>query len=330
MRYCYGFSLIITLLSVTNNIYTQKRDFSVLFYNTENCFDCFDDTTNNGDDEYLPSSIKHWTFNRYKDKLNNIAKTIIAAGEWNPPVLIGLCEIENETVMKQLIAWTGLGNMNYRYIHYESRDRRGIDVALLYSKDRFDPMESKPVHIELGDNRHTRDILLVKGVIDHTDTIFAIVNHWPSRYGGALTSEPSRMSASKTLCFICDSLRGENPDAKIIVMGDFNDTPEDKSIHTIVNNDFINLSHNSKKIEGTNKYRYQWELIDQILISGEYYLDLQGMDVKSEFKIIDLPFLLESDPSYLGVKPYRTYQGPIYKGGFSDHLPVMVTFKYSK
>lgn len=321
------FFFSIFLFSCQFYLLAQHKQYHLLFYNLENCFDCFDDSLNSGDDEYLPQSDKHWTYNRYKKKLNNISKVILASGEWNPPAIIGVCEVESKSVLKQLIWWTGLKEQNYRCVHFESPDRRGIDVALLYRKDCFKPLESEPINVNLGGKSRTRDILMVKGVLKGFDTIRVFVNHWPSRYGGVEYSEPRRLKASNRFIEICDSIKHVDPDTKMVVMGDFNDSPINNSIINLVNSGFVNMANSSEtKFHGSNKYRYQWELIDQILISTSLAAD----SCVSSFKVIELPFLLEKDITYMGEKPFRTYQGPIYKGGYSDHLPVRVTINLNE
>lgn len=308
-------------------VYSQHQ-ISVMFYNLENCFDCFDDSLNTGDDQYLPDGRLRWTFNRYKHKLNNLSKVILSGNKWEPPALIGVCEVENKTVLNHLIYWTGLKNLEYRYVHFQSPDKRGIDVALLYRKDMFRPLVSLPVNVDLGFGRSTRDILMVKGILSSTDTVVVFVNHWPSRYGGLEKSAPKRLIASKTLIEVVDSIREASPNMPMILMGDFNDSPEDFSIKNIEKKCFFNAtSLLENNIIGTNKYRYKWEVIDQILLSNSYIEKIKNKNEKIQFKIVDFDFLLEPDITFLGVKPFRTYQGPKYKGGFSDHLPVMFIIK---
>ncbi len=310
----------------------SANSYSFMFYNVENAFDCFDDTLNVGDDEFLPDAKLIWTYNRFQEKVNHIAKTIIAAGEWNPPALIGMCEIENKTVMNQIVFKTGLKDMGYRFIHYESPDYRGIDVGLIYNKKLFKPISSYPNRIVLPDGRTTRDILYVKGVLSNHDTIHVLVNHWPSRRGGQVASDPNRMAASQKLKDISDSISLVNPKSLIIAMGDFNDSSMDESLQYLTRNtngnQLINMSaFQTGKHSGSNKYKEKWELIDQMLVSKAMIDHWLGAGSNINFKVIDLLFLLEDDSTYFGDKPFRSFRGPIYTGGFSDHLPVMSTFK---
>lgn len=315
--------IVIFTLIYCFDLVAQTNSDSFLFYNLENCFDSFDDSLNNGDNQYLPESQKHWTFKRYKTKLNNLSKVILASNRWDSPTLVGVCEVENSSVLKHLIYWTGLSEVNYQFIHYESPDHRGIDVALLFRSDRFSVINSKPIFVHLGGNSSTRDILLVKGVlnVNNEDTLFVLVNHWPSRYGGATASEPKRILASNKLLSVVDSIRQLNKNNQIIIMGDFNDTPHDLSVQRISSHGFKNMAMEISKQNGvgTNKYRYQWEVIDQIIVSENFFEKYH-----TEFDVIDYDFLLEDDKTYMGRKPFRSYSGPRYLGGFSDHLPVLL------
>ncbi|WP_111446616.1 endonuclease/exonuclease/phosphatase family protein [Breznakibacter xylanolyticus] len=315
--------LIAAIMCLFTGSLVAQAPFSVMFYNTENLFDPWDDTTSTGDNEYLPDSPRHWNFGRYKTKLHHIAKTIVAAGQWEPPTLVGLCEVENATVLKHLIGWTGLSEINYRFVHFDSPDGRGIDVALLYRHDRFTPIESHPVKVNLPDGKPTRDILLVKGIVDGTDTLWVMVNHWPSRFGGAEASAHKRIAAANRALALHDSITAIHPRAYILMMGDFNDSPADSSLQRLSQSAFFNLYDiQENKQQGTNKYRQHWETIDQMLITPAMREGMQHI----HYRVADLPFLLIDDETYMGKKLHRTYIGPRYQGGFSDHLPVIGTF----
>jgi len=321
------FFLLLTDIKTLSQV-APKGDLSVMFYNTENLFDCFDDSLSTGDDEFLPTASRRWTFSRYKEKLSNVAKVIMAAGQWSPPTLIGLCEIENHSVMNQFCWWTGLGDAGYRYIHFESPDRRGIDVALLYQSKHFKPLKSYPSRVILPDQQPTRDILVVNGIVNQRDTVWILVNHWPSKRGESQPIGSQRLATALKFNDICDSIRQQNPQSLILTMGDFNDTPTDSSLLFLEQHQFINLAKPlAIKGLGSNKYKQQWSLIDQVLISESWKDWCVAKQVNPIFSIIDLPFLLEDDKTNLGNKPFRTFQGPVYHGGYSDHLPVMVTFK---
>ncbi len=211
----------------TDSSNDQVQKFRVAFYNTENLFDIYNDSLTN-DDEFTPEGFRHWDNYRFFNKLNNLYKVIVGIGEWNPPMIVGLCEVENEFVLKKLIYNTPLKNFDYNFIHFESPDHRGIDVAMLYRKSEFHPVTYQPFRIYFPDDTasSTRDILYVKGTIGDSDTLHVFVNHWPSRYGGYLVSKPKRAWVAEVLKSKTDSILGQNPSANILIMGDFNDSPE--------------------------------------------------------------------------------------------------------
>jgi hypothetical protein len=310
----------------------------IVFYNVENLFDVYDDSLTT-DEEFTPEGPRHWNNKKFYNKINNIYKVIMAIGKSGPPALVGLSEIENRFVLEKLVNATPLKNFGYRIIHYESPDRRGIDVALLYREELFEPVYSKaiPIRFPFDTASRTRDILYVKGLLLDTDTAHIFINHWPSRYGGYMPTIPKRNHAAKTLLQVTDSILKVNKNAAILIAGDFNDGPDDESISEILNakdpSEFILLTdlYNlmlSKQDDwpyGTLKYQQGWDKFDQIIVSGTLLADdtpLQVLDRKAT--IFHAPFLLENDKTYLGQKPNRTYIGFKYHGGFSDHLPVYV------
>ncbi len=312
------------LLSQTN----QQEHFSVMFYNVENLFDCRDDS-NKLDEEFLPTSEKAWSENRMYRKINGLSKTIIACNGWHAPDIIGLCEIENRFVLTQLIYNTGIASLNYQFVHYESDDKRGIDVALLYRKNRFTPLHSQPVKLSNpSENFYTRDALYVKGIIQK-DTFHILINHWPSKRGGSVESSFKRAIVSEKIAAVIDSIQTTEPSAQLIVMGDFNtelNTDELQTLQTSANISSLltNKTIANNKIGGSYKYQGQWSLIDHILVSEHWQ---NNNDYTFEHKVIELPFLLEPDTGNSGVKPKRTYIGPRYNGGISDHLPVILSVK---
>ncbi|MCC5928322.1 MAG: endonuclease/exonuclease/phosphatase family protein [Cyclobacteriaceae bacterium] len=325
--------LIITLASNLN--FDLKGDsrpnniHRVVFYNVENLFDCVNDSLTK-DDEFTPEGELNWNEDRYKKKLNSIAKVIIAAGEWNFPLLIGLCEVENRMVLEDLIYTTPLKKKSIGILHYDSPDTRGIDAALLYDKSRFQILHSSRYQPPMNKNygRNTRDILYACGVLQNKDTLHVFVNHWPSRFGGQLASEPSRINAALKLKQLCDSIFFEKPNAGIIIMGDFNDEPEDKSISEILqacnlvqeNCQLYNLMTLLNK--GTLFYAGtvpRWYTFDHLIVS-QTLLKTDSSDSPKVFHwdVFDPHWLREPDTG----RPYRTYKGPAYTGGFSDHFPV--------
>ena len=321
----------VLFFSSLQSAYSQKsssNSFPILFYNVENLFDCNNDSLTN-DEEFLPDGNRHWSFHRYNNKVNKIAKVILASNNWNPPALVGLCEVENKTVLNRLVWETGLSEQGYRFIHHESPDRRGIDVALLYRKDKFKIISDSAITVSLPErNFYTRDILYVKGVAFGEDTLHVLVCHWPSKYGGAMHSEWKRIYVAGRLRGVCDSLFSVNKECKIVVMGDLNESPQSEAVYNSLKArekdseaDLVNLSYNfeSGKVNGTIKYRGHWNIFDQIIVSRSL---LKKPFATEGLSVVDLPFLLEKDKSHSGVVPFRTYRGPQYHGGFSDHLPV--------
>ena len=223
------FILLISLSSLFLSAQNQPP-FRVVFWNTENFFDTRHDSLKN-DMEFLPHSMRHWNHRRYKKKLDNIARTLTAIGEWNFPALIGLCEVENDTVMRDLTLYSPLKEAGYRYVMTHCSDLRGIDVALLYQRDRFKLLSYSALSVgNFKGHRPTRDILHVSGLLLTGDTLDIMVAHLPSRSGGVRQSEPYRLYAAQKLKDAADSLINVRPSAKLIIMGDFNDYPTDKSV----------------------------------------------------------------------------------------------------
>ncbi len=332
--------LFLSLISredCNSQTFTSSTGINVLFYNVENLFDTLDDSLKL-DEEFLPEGVRYWTPKKYNEKISRIYKTLIASGTWDPPALIGLCEVENKKVLKRLVYGTPLSKMEYRFIHYESPDRRGIDVALLYRKEFFQPLFTKPILVSMKDKPdfRTRDILYVKGVFPFNgDTLHIFVNHWPSRRGGQLESEHKRMNAARILRKNIDSLFLLSDETAILIMGDFNDTPENKSIKEGLNAkslrdstaslNIINLAENSDAKRGSYKYQGVWQQLDQIMVSGVLLNEYNSLKVEqNSFTIVQPGFLLTGDEKNLGKKPFRTFSGYKYTGGFSDHLPVKV------
>ncbi len=314
----------------------QRGDIRIMFYNVENLFDTYDDTTKR-DNEFLPDGVKYWTSRKYYEKLNNITKIITAVGEdFQPPDIVGVCEIENRFVLEQLIKKTALSKFQYKIVHYESPDKRGIDVGLIYRKKNFKVLYSNNYKVSLGDaKRTTRDILYVKG-LSKKDTLHIFINHWPSRWGGQLKSDPKRIAAAKTLRAIVDTIFQKSPNANIIIMGDFNDYADNNSmkkylnakyedVQSFKNNELYNLtSLNNKNIKyGSHKYQGHWGILDQIVVSGSLLTKTNNLYTKKEFaNVFSSDFILEKDIKFSGFQPFRTYIGMKYIGGFSDHLPI--------
>ena len=346
-HYIFVLALIFSLLIAfscsnikgTNGDQTDR--FSrVMFYNVENLFDIYDDP-NIKDEEFMPDSKKEWNLDRYNKKLENISRIIIAVGELDAPDIIGLCEIENFIVLEDLTNKTQLKKLNYGIIHKDSPDKRGIDVAVLYRKDNVKPIYYEAITVSFGDTleRPTRDILYFKSLLRGTDTIHYFVNHWPSRYGGQEKSEGKRIAAATVLKTFTDSILSSNANAKIILTGDFNDDPSNNSLTKVMQVNQVTTSINNKNLyslssqfdddvsRGSLKYKGKWNVFDQFIISGNLLNIDNGIYTSEKESHIfygtkDNDFLLEKDTRYVGMQPNRTYWGPQFHGGFSDHLPI--------
>ena len=271
-------------------------------------------------------------------KLLSISKVILSAAGWHPPDIIGLCEIENRFVLEKLLSETPLKTYPFKIIHKESPDERGIDVAFLYNEKSFYPLSYRyfPLVNENDSIIETREILYVSGILNQTDTLHFFINHWPSRYGGLLETQHLRNLAAKTLRNLYLNIQEKHDFPKVVIMGDFNDQPNDESIQhhlkitdydeKIADDAIVNLSISwLEERAGTIKYRTQWSVFDQIMVSGSLINADSGITTDSlKARIVKLPFLLEKDERYGGIKPRRTFYGYDYIGGFSDHLPVLL------
>lgn len=328
--------------SNSNGYKNERGDIRLMFYNVENYFDTQNDSLT-ADDEFLPDSDKDWNYYRYNEKTLHLFKTIVAVGEILPPEIICFAEIENESVLFELVKNTPLEKYEYEIVHFNSPDFRGIDVGLIFRKDAFKKLAAQkiPVCFPLNPQRTTRDILYFKVLTIRSDTLHLFVNHWPSRRGGQKVSEPYRIIAAMALKAKTDSILTINPYAKIIITGDFNDEPHDESLtlglsaltpeEPLISTSLYNLSASLHERCKCGSYRYgaHWNMLDQFIVSGN--LLMAGDGIKTCYQCIDIAqfnFLLIEDKKYGGVKPFRTYQGPIYKGGFSDHLPIYLDLFY--
>ena len=310
-------------------------DYTFMFYNTENFFDTENDSLTN-DEEFTPEAGRRWNPARLHSKAERLAKVILAAGKWNAPVAIGLCEVEDLKVLEILTKNEPLSKFHYKIVHKDSPDSRGIDVALIYRPELFRPFnyQAIPVVDPKDKSFNTRDILQVSGILNGCDTLHIFVNHWPSRYGGIMETMRYRSLAAETLNKSVQKLFDKFPNAKIICMGDFNDTPTDDSLVKIVGakksdnpeekGEMINLSYGWKSNEiQTIKSNYSWEVFDQFIVS-DYFLETKECFEFRDADIFKPQFLLEPDIKFGGVKPKRTYVGFKYQEGFSDHLPVLL------
>ena len=325
----------------------------VMFWNVENFFDWRNDSTTVSDVEFSAAGERHWTWKRFQAKANAFAKALfwVEAETGRLPDIIGLEEVENAFVLRQVLQKTALRKLDYKYVHYDSPDRRGIDVALLYRSSRLELLDSKPCHLFSADTvMATRDILLCvfrrAGPPDMLDSgqagkdgaFSVLVNHHPSKYGGAAESEPRRRIAVERLRFLADSLAAIGID-RIIAGGDFNDTPENP-VFRLLEPALLPMHMDLfRRGLGTIKYDGKWDLIDHVYVSpammgssdsssGDVDRQTEKSGEKSsasaQMQILRIPFLLTRDTVHSGEKPLRTYTGPRHTGGVSDHLPVLL------
>jgi hypothetical protein len=320
--------------------YSQEESDSVpvriMFYNVENLFDIADDPLKD-DNEFLSGGVMRWNQSRYTKKINSVYKTIIAAGEWSPPAIIGLCEIENRKVLDDLVNGTYLSSYGYGIIHDDSPDPRGIDVSMIFRKDIVHIIDYRSwiPHGVKKDDFHTRSVLYSKCVI-FNDTIHLIINHWPSRRGGVLPGEPVRSDITIMIRNAVDSLYNvSSGTSKIIIMGDFNCGPDDPVIQSLVHpalpvaQSLINLAEKYRSdIPGTYRYMGTWEMLDQIIVTSGLLDCSRGLFTGiRDFRIFRPDFLLKTDSKYPGLTTFSTYRGYRYQGGFSDHLPVLLDLR---
>ena len=294
----------------------------VMFWNLENFFDYRNESLNASDEEFSARGARHWTRKRFQTKCNAVAKGILWAGsqEGGLPDVIGLAEIENAFVLRRLLQTTALRKLDYQIVHFDSPDPRGIDVGLLYRRSKLKLLDAKPCHLYGPDSAlmATRDILLARFKRADGREIALLVNHHPSKYGGAEESGGRRRVAVERLRFLADSLRSLGI-GDIVAMGDFNDTP-DNPVYTLLEPTLINLAKPlHQRGLGSIKYDGEWELIDLFFVSP----DLNA----SAMKILQIPFLMTQDSGHAGTKPLRTYSGPRSLGGVSDHCPIWLTIR---
>jgi len=343
--------LCFVCLVMTTVASSQEEPVRIAFWNAENFFDPFVDSTKTYN-AFTEDGMQHWTKTRFYRKRNNMYKAILAMSENRPLGILGMCEVENEYVLRALFEQTPLKKHNYRWVHYEGPDKRGIDPAIVYSLDHFQLVESAvfPYYNPEDTAYHSRDILYAKFIakesgpstglgIAMADTLHIFVNHWPSRYSGELETVGSRSCSASLLRAKVDSIvaaapKGYHP--KVIMMGDLNDCPTDPSVY-----DVLRARHPSEMeegclynlfgkndglgFEGTLKHQADWQIFDQIIVTDGVMNDRDGLHYQEgSARIFHADFMLEDDETYHGKKLFRTYIGPRYFGGFSDHLPVYV------
>lgn len=316
--------LILLLLSPA----MEAQEYTAAWWNVENLFDTRDDPGTN-DDDFTPEGSYHWTRRKLQAKLQGIAKTLVMM---DLPDVVGLAEVENKYVLRELCNGTPLRQAGYRYVHHDSPDRRGIDVALIYRQDRFRVLRDSVVNVsDSTEDFYTRDLLVVEGVTDKGDTLCFVLNHWPSKKGGE-EAEGRRVAIAGRLRSIMNELRAKYPQGAVVAMGDMNSTAEERPMSEgmafgddSINADGIrNLTMRLPAGWGSHKYQGQWDYIDQVLLhAGEGWM-------VGDLKLMRYDHLLKEEAKLPGVRPRRTNQGTRYEGGLSDHLPLWLRLKREK
>ena len=320
-----------------------QKPYKVVFYNLENLFDTINDPNKN-DEEYLPEGARKWTTYRYNQKLENMSRVLfdIAAKDRNFPTVIGVSEIENRLVLEDLLATPKLAKANYRIVHYDSPDRRGVDCAFFYRPDKFklEGSEAHNISFPGRPNFLTRDLVAMWGKIEG-EPFYFIVSHWPSRLGGKERSQYSRDFVAEKCKHICDSVHKANPATKVVIMGDFNDDATDKSVTHVLGakgnikkldkNDMFNPFHDMLKAGyGTLAYRDSWNLFDNIVVSENLAtastgtLKIQKAEGSKFYgNIFISPYMIQKEGQYKNY-PLRSFVGSNFQNGYSDHFPVYI------
>lgn len=346
LKYLAIWSLAIMLINAPS--WAQQKNYNVAaiaFYNVENLYDTLDDPYKN-DEDFLPKGKYNYTSKVYQKKLQNLANVIsgIATDEEakykipGGPAVIGLSEIENANVVKDLISQPQLKDRNYKIIHFESPDARGVDVGLIYRPDLFQVIGAKSIYVDITDDKSpkskTRDILYTTGILNG-DTIHVMVGHWPSRSGGEAASMWKRERAAQVCRTVIDSLRAINPESKVIVMGDLNDDPVSPAVaktlgatggdinqvkNTTIYNPFMSFF---KKGVGTLGYNDSWNLFDQIIITGGFITNVNNGWKYHKAEIHRREFMVSQFGRYKGY-PHRSFSGATWIDGYSDHFPTLL------
>ena len=304
---------VLILMCVMQSAVLAQDSLTIVSYNVENLFDCEHDTLKN-DSSFLPHGLHRWNYHHYQTKLNRIAQVLVNISGWESAALVGLCEVENKRCLRDLCY--RLRRFHYQYVHYESDDERGIDVALLYDSTKVKILNSKPLCVPL-ENDVTRDILYVKALIEGKDTLHVMVCHLPSQLGGSATTSKKRQIAKQVIQNEINTILHVQPKANVVVMGDMNSEAIDDLLG--MNNLMIDLE---KEGIGTHKYQGMWSCLDQFYVSS-------ALKNTTRASVFSPEWLLEEDTKYLDYQPKRTYVGYRYHDGYSDHLPVVLKIKSS-
>ena len=335
--------LICTILTICSFALNAQEISPIVigFYNVENLFHPSDDSLKN-DDAFTPTGLYHWTYGKYTRKINNIGKVLLALNGWEPPDIMGLAEVECAAVLKKLCYDSPLKGYGYRYVHHDSPDARGVDVALLYRTDRIAILRERavPVVFPFDTACRNRDLLYVVARLPNGDSIHIVVNHWTSRYGGYAPTIPKRNHYARVVRALADSILAREPTANILITGDFNDYPTDESITEVLRaGNWEKDDHSQHTLFdlmfhfldlpniGSHKHEDFWGCLDQIIVSPALLDDSGTHIIGQQAHIFMADFMVEPDDKYGGYRVYRTYSGPRYIGGYADHLPVFVKLK---
>ncbi len=322
--------ILVILLALMPSVAISQEPsqvFTAAWWNVENLFDTRDDPRTN-DGEFTPKGDRHWTRRKLDSKLQGLYKTLTMM---ELPDVMGLAEVENKYVLRELCQGTPLAQVPYRYVHYDSPDRRGIDCALIYRTDRFSVTASRPVSVsDSAEGFFTRDILVVEGVTATGDSVCLLLNHWPSKRGGD-EADAQRLRIADTLRHLMVELYRQHPDAAIIAMGDMNSTDSEEALSEgmAFGSDSINpdgirlLTQRLPKDWGSHKYQGQWRYIDHV-----FFLSDESWQVM-KLKLLKFEHLLTDETLIPGQRPKRTNVGPRYEGGLSDHLPLLLRLKHN-
>lgn len=309
------------ILLLTAFIQVNAQSYNIGFYNVENLFDTIDDPHKN-DNEFLPSAKKNWNTQKYNEKISHINQVINYV---DSPLAFGFCELENRKVLEDIISSNTLIK-KYQIIHYESSDERGIDVGMIYNPEKLHLISSSFIRFTLPgkEKPSSRDIVWGKFAAKK-DTLFILVNHWPSRIGGEEKTDTLRMEAAKNARKFIDSIQLISPESSFILMGDLNDYPSNKAPKLIGEKLTPMITYDSGEFKGTHEYQKHWEILDHIFVSPNLLGRKKIKVLKNSGKIHSPSFLIEE---YKGLKqPLRTYASSKYLGGYSDHLPVSIKIK---
>lgn len=302
---------------------------TIAFYNLENLFDA-EDGEHTLDKNYTPHGLYRWNNRKYRRKIDNLGEVISKIGPGDaigPPIILGVCEVENNSCLHDLVNCEALRKHKYKFVHFESNDRRGLDTALLYREAFFNPVNSQAHRMEVPGRfglEPTRDILHVEGTLfgEHVHTL---INHWPSRLEGSRTTRVKRRAMAKKLDAIVKTIYTKDPNSKILILGDFNDEPTDYSLRNDFTHEFFNVFERIDPSFGTVRFRNKWVVFDQILMDEN--LLTNGFINYVKAGVFGPSFLIESNGRHKG-SPKRAFRGRLFQNGYSDHLPVYAVLNF--